>query len=76
MIKIETGVPIPSKQVRTPKYPFRNMKVGDSFFIKSQHAESDRKKVSAAANMFCKLNEGFKFKTQVFEGGVRTWRVE
>lgn len=75
MIKIEKGIPLPNKQVRTPKYPFRDMAVGDSFFIKSTHPESARKKVSAAATMFCKINEGYKFKTQVFEGGVRTWRV-
>ena len=76
MIKIEKGIPAPKKQIRTPKYPFRDMVVGDSFFIKSQEPESTRKKVSAAATMFCKLHEGFKFKTQVFEGGVRTWRIE
>lgn len=76
MIKIEKGVPVPNKQARTPKYPFRDMMVGDSFFIKSTHPESVRKKVSSAATMFCKMNEGYKFKTQVFEEGVRTWRVE
>jgi hypothetical protein len=75
-IQIEKGVPAPTRQTRTSKYPFRDMKVGDSFFIKSTEPESMRKKLSSASNMFCKLNAGFKFKTQVFDAGVRIWRVE
>ena len=75
-IQIEKGVPAPTKQTRSSKYPFRDMKVGDSFFIKSDDPEPLRKKLSSASTMFCKTNPDFKFKTQVFDTGVRIWRVQ
>ena len=76
MIKIEKGVPVPKNITRKAKYPFREMEVGDSFFITDKvDAERTRKKVSAAATMFCQ-NKDYKFKTQTFDSGVRIWRVE
>ena len=76
MIKIETDIPIPSNVTRRSKYPFKDMKVGDSFFITDkEEPEKTRKKVSAAATMFCQKKD-CKFKTQTFETGVRVWRVE
>jgi hypothetical protein len=76
MIKIETGIPIPSNITRKSKYPFKDMNIGDSFFITDKNdPEKTRKKVSSAATMFCS-NKDYKFKTQVFDTGVRVWRVE
>jgi hypothetical protein len=75
-MKIEKGIPVPSNATRKAKYPFREMEVGDSFFITDKvDAERTRKKVSAAATMFCQQRE-CKFKTQTFDTGVRIWRVE
>lgn len=74
-IQIEKGVPIPGNVTRKTKYPFREMKVGESFFINDKiDPERTRKKIAAAASMFSRDKE-YKFKTQVFEGGVRTWRI-
>jgi uncharacterized protein (DUF2249 family) len=76
MIKIEQGVPIPGNITRKTKYPFREMKIGESFFLTDhEDPERTRKRVSAAATMFC-ANKDYKFKTQVFETGVRVWRIE
>lgn len=75
-IQIEKGVAIPTKSSRKSKYPFRDMEVGDSFFIKDTiDPEGTRKKVSSAATMFCHEND-YKFKTQVFPAGVRIWRIK
>jgi hypothetical protein len=76
MIKIETGIPIPSNVTRRSKYPFKEMNIGESFFLTDNiDPEKTRKKVSAAATMFC-YKKDCKFKTQTFETGVRVWRVE
>jgi hypothetical protein len=76
MIKIETGIPVPSNITRKSKYPFKEMKIGESFFLTDKiDPEKTRKKVSAAATMFCR-EKACRFKTQTFETGVRVWRVE
>jgi hypothetical protein len=76
MIKIEKGVPVPSAVTRKSKYPFKEMEIGDSFFINDKiDPERTRKKVSSAATMFCHTND-CKFKTQVFDSGVRIWRTK
>ena len=75
-IQIETDVPVPTKQVRTPKYPFRDMVVGDSFFINDKvDVKRMQQKIASAASMFVKKNPTYKFKTQAFPAGVRLWRV-
>ena len=76
-IKIETGVPIPDKTTRKSKYPFRDMEVGNSFFVnEKEDVNKMQQKISAAASMFCKKNPAYKFKTQAFDAGVRLWRIQ
>jgi hypothetical protein len=75
-IQIEKNVPAPKHSTRSGKYPFKDMVIGDSFFIADENPEPIRKKISAAACMFCKKNDKYKFKTQVFDTGVRVWRVQ
>ena len=68
MIAIEKGVPIPVG--RRSKYPWRDMEVGDSFFV--------RGKTSATLNgarVNAQNGTRFKFKLKNVEGGVRVWRV-
>ena len=45
MIKIDKNIPIPNKGYGEPKYPFKTMKVGDSFSIsiKKVHIQSLQK---------------------------------
>ena len=76
-IQIEKGVCIPKNVTRKSKYPFREMEVGDSFFIKEKEdVKKAQRKMAAVAHMFCKKNSEYKFKTQAFETGVRVWRVK
>jgi hypothetical protein len=75
-IEIEKGVPAPIQVKRTSKYPFRDMVVGDSFFINDKvDVKRMQQKVAAAACMFVRKNPSYKFKTQAFPAGVRLWRV-
>lgn len=75
---IDKNVPIP-KQIRsgTPsnaKYPWREMDVGDSIFMKLPEAEN----MSAAARFFAYSNKeyGFTSRTVTENGvkGIRVWR--
>jgi len=75
-IQIETGVPVPTTTTRKSKYPFRDMEVGNSFFVNEKlDVKRMQQKLAAAASMFCRKNPDHKFKTQAFPAGVRLWRV-
>jgi len=70
MIQIESNVPMPSKY--RSKFPFEEMKVGDSFLV-----ESERQRVSAKnAAGFYAAKHGGKFVSRKVEGGYRIWRTE
>ena len=66
-IKIQKGVPIPP--VRR-KYPFREMQVGDSFFV-----AGGKPSVAGAISSATKTGRG-RFRTAKEKGGLRVWRVE
>ena len=71
-IKIETGIPMPpglGQRGRSRKYPWREMKVGDSFLVPGVTRQKWR---SAPAG---EKATGFKFATRAVEGGIRVWRV-
>ena len=66
--EIEKNVPIPPRKGgKTGKYPWRELKCGDSFFVpKRKHVDppSDMKK------------QGYQFTFRRMDGGVRVWRVK
>ena len=72
--EIETGVPLPEKNVRY-KYPFDQMEVGDSFFV----ANKDTTQMSALCKRAGK-RLGSRYVTAKAERGdqvgVRVWRME
>ena len=71
--KIEQGVPM--TQGRGPKalkYPWREMKVGDSVFIPDKTPASLRTSIDYAK---WKMESGTDFKARTVEGGVRVWRT-
>ena len=70
MIKIEKNIPIPTFK-KTLKYPFEEMQVGDSFFVK----DVKRNNLSITARKYGSKT-GRKFLVREVEGGVRCWRVE
>jgi hypothetical protein len=67
---IEKGIPVPRRgTART--YPFHEMEVGDSFFVKDGNANY----IGGAARQYAH-HTGRKYATRKVEGGVRVWRVE
>lgn len=74
-IEIETGLEIPMPKKRgtyTPKYPFRAMKVGDSFFVPTDAPTKMHNNLSNCA----KNQLGPKsVAIRTVEGGVRVWRI-
>lgn len=71
--KIEKGIQAPEYQPRQ-KYPFSEMEVNDSFFIKGAGMK-ERKKLSAAACTYGQ-NHNKVFTVRSVDGGVRIWRVK
>ena len=67
--KIESGVPMPI--MRLPhKYPFDEMKIGDSFFVKDGTA-SQQSNISYSAK-----RRGFTVRTRREGRDFRVWRVK
>lgn len=69
-VRIEKGHPIPTAR----RYPFKQMQVGDSFFI-----ENHPNRVSAAAACYARRHAGYKFRTlkvrEAGRSGTRCWRI-
>ena len=72
---MEKNIPIPAV-AGAKKYPFRKMKVGESFFV----AGDEGKNMRVAARMHSMRNGDYKFSGRaVTEDGVeghRLWRVK
>lgn len=69
-IKIEKNVPAPSR--RQCKYPFLDLKKGDSFFVKSP----TKKQINTLRARASHLGKnGSKFKTSLVDSGIRVWKV-
>ena len=64
---IECGIPVP---FRLPKYPFKDMDVGESVFLTFEEREAA---TNAAHHIGVKL--GRKFTTRRLQDGVRIWRT-
>lgn len=75
--EVERGVPIPygaGGSGRPPIYPFRQMSVGDSFFVpcERESRETIRRRLSAAKRNYRPKS----FITANEDNGVRVWRVK
>jgi hypothetical protein len=69
-VKIEKNIPLPKQRVR--KYPFENMKVGDSFY--SEVAPSS---LLTCAKHFCKkYYPNWNFTVRKINKGARIWRTK
>lgn len=73
MFCVECGIKIPKPSRKVIKYPFRQMNVGDSFFV-----EGERKKGKAhqASKMFRSRNKDYKFLAEHEGNGIRIWRID
>lgn len=72
-LQIERGIPVPADtRGPVPIYPFREMEVGDSFFVATTRIQhSVRRGASATGKRL-----GKRFTCRKVEGGLRIWRVE
>ena len=80
MYKIEKNIPIPLtnyKKAIGSKYPFLQLKIGDSFFIKCDDNEKRAKQTTLIA-LSGRLSKEYKMKftTRKVDGGVRVWRIK
>ena len=76
-IKIDRGVPVPTKGQRC-MYPFKDMKVGDSFFIDTKDRDKGnmRNRVQSSSSRFAKMQDPKQqFCSRQLEGGIRCWRI-
>jgi hypothetical protein len=64
--KIEKGVPLPDT-LRTPTYPFKEMEIGDSFFVESR---SKKAGIHSTAKHY-----GITITIRKQGSGFRVWRV-
>lgn len=70
---IESNVPMPTRRKNNPcKYPFGDMKVGDSVFFEG--ASTSSKEYVAA--FLAGRRHGFRFCGRSMDGGLRIWRIE
>ena len=86
MIEIESGIPIPVKGTtrgspiagRKAIYPFRDMAVGDSFFVPVKNGKTPqqtRNGITGTISYHTKTHPGRRFVSRIVEGGVRFWRT-
>lgn len=74
MIKIDKGVQIPKKQSRKLKYPFPDMKVGDSFEVQDA---AKKNTIVSAAKGWCERNQPkWDFSVRTIDGKFRLWRTK
>ena len=72
---IEKNIPFPMSV--SSRYPFRDMEIGDSFFV-ATNSENDCKKIYRAiqaAKDKAQKTLNREFRTRKTESGYRTWRV-
>jgi hypothetical protein len=75
-IKIESDVPLPPATGGAKKYPFDEMAIGQSFFIRTDELpKSGDKAVRSSATQAAKRLR-MKFTMRQVKNGVRLWRTE
>lgn len=68
--KIEKDVPL-SPRYRHGNYPYRDMQVGDSFFVPDKAPRHISHSYTRAGYAL-----GFKFSARKVDGGCRVWRIK
>lgn len=76
--EIEKNIPIPKPPTGFTKYPFGEMEIGDSFFMRCSEADVLKLKtrIRGATRPFRKRrNTTARFEVRRVSGGVRCWRT-
>lgn len=69
MIPIDKNMPIPPRAQR--KYPWGEMEIGDSFFVKGRNVKDFHAQIYMAGRRFKR-----KFALRKTDEGIRVWRIE
>ena len=71
LIKIDKGIPLPPQgsNQRTAKYPWRDMRVGDSIRVQGQGRAA-----RSSAALFARKT-GLRFAVRSFADHTRIWRI-
>ena len=75
--QIDRGIPMPPPcRGAAAKYPWREMEVGESFFVEASAKDAVviRSRVRSAGYSQ-RLAHGTRFTVRTVEGGVRVWRI-
>ena len=81
-IKIDKNIPLSNKRMNIHSYPWKDMKIGDSFYaemINNKNIGSFQGSLMSAARSFCLTNNlNWKFATRRSEDGkgIRIWRLQ
>jgi len=71
-LKVERNIPIPKIGVGHTKYPFPEMKVGDSVAVNGEL----KNRLRQAAFHYAKRHKPWSFKTRTVNGKMRLWRTK
>lgn len=74
MYNIEKNIPFPSNIVikRREKYPFSQLKLGDSFLV----PDGKMSTISVSVAKYNKNMQKRRFRARTVKEGVRVWRVQ
>ena len=77
MIKIDKNVPLPEKGTMiTPKYPYKDMKIGDSFSVSLAKEPTAYNRINVATHKQQKTtNRRYTMRTIKSSNEVRVWRI-
>ncbi len=84
MIQIDKDIPIPvrkrafiaNRKQWPEKYPYREMEVGDSFFIPHDAYNSSASLRTTLYHSARRMGNNYKITIKQVEGGVRCWRIQ
>lgn len=75
--KIDQGIPIPERgRPGMIRWPFREMEVGESFYVGDYSRDSMRYVCNAGRNYFRKMNPGLTVCARRESTGFRVWVIK
>jgi hypothetical protein len=76
-ILVQKNIPLESTRETKSKYPFHEMEVGDSFFIKcDKETMTSKRSTVLSSSVYYGKSSGKKFKSRSYPDGFRIWRIK
>ena len=74
--KVQASHPLPHRGGPAPKYPWRRMAIGSSFFVREWGSVKQLWNSLTSCRANAEKRTGFKFVLQRGPGGIFVWRVK